>query len=152
MWRDFCQIRGVVNTFAYAYGASGLAFNSAGDLFVADYDFGSTTEITPSGTRSTFAFLGSVGPTFLAFGPAYNIVNFPPAFQTTTASGGNFIFSWNTVNAYPFVSYQVQYSTNLATANWINLGGVLSGTGPTLSVTNAIGSDPQRFYRILLVQ
>jgi hypothetical protein len=68
------------------------------------------------------------------------------------ASGGNFTFSWSTVNAYPPVGYQMQYSTNLATANWINLGGVLSGAGPTLSVTNAIGSDPQRFYRLLLGQ
>ena len=75
-----------------------------------------------------------------------------PKFQTMTATGGNSQFSWNTVNTYPAIGYQVQYTTNLSAPNWINLGGVLTGTNATLSATNSIGINRQRFYRVLLVQ
>ena len=33
----------------------GLAFNSAGDLFVADFGSGNIYEFTPGGAQSTFA-------------------------------------------------------------------------------------------------
>ena len=80
------------------------------------------------------------------------VTGFPPKFQTMSATGGNFQFSWNTVNTYPVVGYQVQYTTNLARANWINLGGVLTGSTPTLSASDTISTNTQRFYRVLLVQ
>jgi probable HAF family extracellular repeat protein len=75
-----------------------------------------------------------------------------PQFLTTSVSGGVFHFSWNTVNAYPSVGYQMQYTTNLANTNWSNLGGVLTGTNATLSATDTNSPNPQRFYRLLLVQ
>jgi probable HAF family extracellular repeat protein len=83
---------------------------------------------------------------------SYLTGSFPPKFQTMTTTGGNFQFSWNTVNTFPPIGYQVQTATNLTSANWINLGGVLPGTTATLSATNTIGTDAQRFYRVLLVQ
>jgi probable HAF family extracellular repeat protein len=83
---------------------------------------------------------------------SYLTGSFPSQLQTMILTGGNFQFSWNTVNTYPAVGYQVQYTTNLAPANWINLGGVLAGVGPTISATDTIGTDAQRFYRVLLVQ
>jgi DNA-binding beta-propeller fold protein YncE len=46
----------------------GLAFNSAGDLFVANSGNGTITEITPGGQQTTFASRLS-NPTFLAFQP-----------------------------------------------------------------------------------
>jgi hypothetical protein len=46
----------------------GLAFNSAGDLFEADYFSGKINKFTPSGTESTFAS-GLSGPVALAFEP-----------------------------------------------------------------------------------
>ena len=44
----------------------GLAFNSAGNLFEADYGSGNIYEYTPGGARSTFAS-GLNGPYGLAF-------------------------------------------------------------------------------------
>jgi hypothetical protein len=73
---------------------------------------------------------------------------FPPQIETMTATGGVFQFSWNTVDAYPPVGYQVQTTTNLASGIWTNLGGVLTGASAT--VTNS--TERQGFYRILLVQ
>ena len=46
----------------------GLAFNSAGNLFEADYDSGNIYEFTPGDTRSTFAS-GLDLPAYLAFEP-----------------------------------------------------------------------------------
>jgi hypothetical protein len=45
---------------------SGLAFNSAGDLFVEDFGTGNIYEYTPGGARTTFAS-GLAGPLTLAF-------------------------------------------------------------------------------------
>ena len=61
---------GVVSTFATGLnGPTGLAFDSSGNLYVANYDNGSGTtisKITPGGTVSTFA-TGLNGSEGLAF-------------------------------------------------------------------------------------
>jgi hypothetical protein len=53
-------------------------------------------------------------------------------------------FTWNSLTS---MVYQVQYSTNLATTNWFNLS-TNTAIGSTLTVTNAVGTNSQRFYRI----
>ena len=52
------------------------------------------------------------------------------------------------MNTYPAVGYQVQYTTNLASGPWVNLGGVQT----TTSFTTGTDTDAQRFYRVMLVQ
>ena len=79
------------------------------------------------------------------------ILSVRPQVQTTVAADGSLQFSWPPVNTVPPVSYQVQTSTNLSSTNWLNLGSVVPGGPGTLSVTNPVGSAPQRFYRLLLV-
>ena len=79
---------------------------------------------------------------------SYLTGSYPPQFQTMSATGGNFQFSWNSVNTYPAVGYQVQYTTNLVSGPWVNLGGVQT----TTSFTDTASSDKQRFYRVMLVQ
>ena len=66
-------------------GPQGLAFNSAGDLFVANYDWfsgngGKINKITPSGTMSTFATL-SGNAYVLAFDSAGNLFVSNPSFN-----------------------------------------------------------------------
>jgi PKD repeat protein len=78
-----------------------------------------------------------------------------PVIQPSVSTffyGGFLVFTWNSVYTYPPVGYQVQYTTNLSSANWISLGGVLAGPGPTFSATGTNATDAQRFYRVLLVQ
>ena len=76
---------------------TGLAFNSAGNLFEADFGSGNIYEFTTNGTRSTFAS-GLGGPLTLAFNSAGdllvatlgggNIYKFTPSgAQSTFASG-----------------------------------------------------------------
>jgi hypothetical protein len=44
----------------------------------------------------------------------------------------------------------VQTLTNLSSTNWISLGSPFVAPTTPISVTNAIGSDIQRFFRILV--
>lgn len=57
-------------------------------------------------------------------------------------------------NALAGQSYQVQYKTNLAQVDWINLGSSVTAGAATVSVTdtNGVQSSLQRFYRVSLVQ
>src|SRR5438874_2223430 len=64
---------GLQSTFASGlHQPQGLAFDGAGNLYVADYASGSIIEIKPNGTRATFA-LGLAGPIGLAFDSAGNL-------------------------------------------------------------------------------
>ena len=74
--------------------------------------------------------------------------NNPPAIQSIVASGGNIVLTWSAVSGD---NYQVQYKTNITDATWTPIVPNLTASGPTLSLTNAIGSAPQQFFRIVLV-
>jgi hypothetical protein len=66
-----------------------------------------------------------------------------------TQGGTNFTFSFGAV---PGQIYQIQYTTNLAPANWIDLGGPIQATNSVLSISDAINRNPQLFYRAVLLQ
>jgi hypothetical protein len=65
-----------------------------------------------------------------------------------TLTNGVFAFTWN---ANSGSVYQVQYTTSLNSTNWVNLGGTNIATGSTLSSSDPVGSDMQRFYRVVLL-
>jgi DNA-binding beta-propeller fold protein YncE len=90
---------GVQSTFGSGLNApTGLAFNSAGDLFVAQYNLeNNIVEYTPGGAQSTFASglsapfglaFNSAGNLFVADDGSGNIYAFTPdGAQSTFASG-----------------------------------------------------------------
>ncbi|HEX5219981.1 MAG TPA: DUF4082 domain-containing protein, partial [Verrucomicrobiae bacterium] len=81
----------------------------------------------------------------------FNVVNPPrlsPLLQGTTLSTGTMQFAWSAV---PGFTYQVQYTTNLAAPDWTNLGGPIAATNVTSWLTDPIGNEPQRFYRIMIL-
>jgi hypothetical protein len=67
-------------------------------------------------------------------------------FQSVAQNGSIVTFSWLTTSN---VSYQVQYTTNLASSNWIDLGAAIVATNSVTSATDNLGPDPQRFYRVV---
>jgi uncharacterized repeat protein (TIGR03803 family) len=67
-------------------------------------------------------------------------------FQASILSNGALGLTWNSM---PGATYQVQYSSDLNSTNWLNLGGVITGTGAILSETDSVTNGPQRFYRLL---
>jgi hypothetical protein len=79
------------------------------------------------------------------------IVTSAPPTQLSVAmteDGGTLSLTWNAIVGQ---TYQLQYTTNLAPANWLNLGDTVTATNDTMTVSEAIGQNPQRFYRLVLV-
>ena len=72
----------------------------------------------------------------------------PPGFNLVQQKSANFNLTWTTV---PGLVYQIQYSTNLLSTNWLNLCAPLTaGTNTlTLTDTNALINSPARFYRMV---
>jgi hypothetical protein len=66
--------------------------------------------------------------------------------QTVAQNGSAVTFSWLTT---PGMGYQVQYTTNLASTNWTNLGAAIIATNSVTIDSDNLGPDPQRFYRII---
>ncbi len=65
----------------------------------------------------------------------------------SVAQSGNAVsFSWLTT---PGIAYQVQYTTNLSSPDWINLGAAVLATNGVSTAEDNLSADPARFYRII---
>jgi len=98
------------------------------------------------GGDPTFLSVAVVDHFELASGAANPVAPPPPLLQFLRASSDTIAFSWSAAAGY---NYQVQYTTNLGTGPWLNLGGPLPGNNGTLSVSNTVNLARQRFYRLL---
>jgi hypothetical protein len=74
-------------------------------------------------------------------------ISVPPVFQSATQAGGTITLSWSALAGR---TYQLQYKTNLNQTNWINLTN-LTATNSIATASESIASDPQRFYRVVLL-
>jgi hypothetical protein len=94
-------------------------------------------------------------PAGLAWETDYGLANFtlsvsnvlPAQLSVTQVGNNNLAFTWY---AIPGQTYQIQYTTNLAPVNWINLGDPIFVTNTTTTASDVIKPDPQRFYRAVL--
>ncbi|HEU6448240.1 MAG TPA: S53 family peptidase [Verrucomicrobiae bacterium] len=66
-----------------------------------------------------------------------------PSLRSIAVTNNSTTFTWN---SFTNLAYRIQYSTNLATGNWITLG--TNKASGSISSTNTATVDPQRFYRI----
>jgi uncharacterized repeat protein (TIGR03803 family) len=71
-----------------------------------------------------------------------------PEFQSVALTGGTLSLTWTTESGG---MYQLQYNSSLNSTNWINVGGVLTATGTTLSTNESVTAGPPRFYRVALL-
>jgi uncharacterized repeat protein (TIGR03803 family) len=71
-----------------------------------------------------------------------------PTFQSITQSNGVITLVWNAVSGQ---EYQLQYNSDLSSTNWIDLGNTITATNDTVRVSDIIGSDTRRFYRIKIL-
>ncbi len=137
-----------------------------------DYDLGTVFQMTPDGGLTNLVvFNGTNGasPVYgpLLQGPARKLygltssggagnngvmfslaIPMTPVMQSVGTAGGTFAFAWNAVSG---LDYQVQYSTNLAPAHWLNLGGITTATNGVMPVSELI-ANAQRFYRVILLR
>ena len=71
-----------------------------------------------------------------------------PEFQAVTLTNGTLSLTWSTEAGG---TYQPQFSSDLGSSNWANLGGALTAAGATLSATDSVTNGPRRFYRVVLL-
>jgi hypothetical protein len=71
-----------------------------------------------------------------------------PAFQNVSHTGSLVSFSWSSISGR---TYQLQYSRDLSSAGWTNLGGSITATNTSVSASDPIISDRHRFYRVMLL-
>ncbi len=64
-----------------------------------------------------------------------------------TQSGATLSLTWT---AIPGLTYQVQYTEDLGAASWTSLGGAVTASSNTLTVTDSITASSQRFYRVVV--
>ncbi|HWD92650.1 MAG TPA: lamin tail domain-containing protein [Verrucomicrobiae bacterium] len=69
--------------------------------------------------------------------------------MTIQAAGTNLIVTWPAAAGQ---NYQLEYKDNLTDPTWTPLGGVVTGTDGTMTITNDFGDSTQRFFRLVLVQ
>ena len=53
---------------------------------------------------------------------------------------------WNSISG---ITYQVQYSTNLVSTNWFNLGATVIGTGTNQYQLDSTRGSAARYYRVI---
>jgi len=129
-----------------ATGGNATSFGAAGGggriaLWVRDrFGYSGTVSAAGGAGRGDGGGVGLAGTIYYSV-PA-------PTIQHAARINGSLDFSWLAASGQ---NYQVQYSTNLSSGNWVNLGSPQNTTGGTLSVTDPAGPDSMRFYRILLV-
>jgi hypothetical protein len=74
-------------------------------------------------------------------------VTAPPVIQSVQQTGNSFTFAWS---AAVGVTYQIQYTTNLAQNAWTNFGSPMAATNSIATASDTI-SNSQKFYRVLLL-
>jgi hypothetical protein len=72
----------------------------------------------------------------------------PPSIVSIATSNQSVNIGWS---AMPGATYRVQYRTNLSDAEWSNVSGDVTASGPLATKIDSRGIDSQLFYRILLV-
>ncbi|HTR40366.1 MAG TPA: chitobiase/beta-hexosaminidase C-terminal domain-containing protein, partial [Pseudomonadales bacterium] len=78
----------------------------------------------------------------------FNLVQPPQPVISNAASLGNGTFKLSG-SGYPTISYQVQMSTNLLSANWITIGSTAADTNGILSFTDTNATGAAQFYRFV---
>jgi len=112
------------------------AFNWTNEQFV----------VISTGTNSILQFGFRDDPQYLGLDDVSLILVPTPVLAAAAPTNGMLAFSWT---AFPGLKYQVQYSTNLTQAGWMDLGMPIAASNAIGTATISIGTDPQRFYRIL---
>jgi hypothetical protein len=101
-----------------------------------------------SGDAATYSVIVSNAPGSVTSLGAFLTVEQPPAFLTATPTNGTIAFTWSAV---PGLAYQLQSTTNLASA-WTNLNSAVTAANSIMGASYVIGTNGQKFYRVIAVQ
>ncbi len=73
----------------------------------------------------------------------------PPSIALVTVAGGVATVTWS---ATPGTVYTLQCKASAAATNWVDVPGNVTASGSTASKSEVVGTNTQRFYRILVVE
>jgi subtilase family serine protease len=134
------------NQFSIAWNGTSL-FNQTNVPTISSWTNFLFHVVAP-GTSSTLQFAGvNFNGVFALDNVSLTPMALPQLFAIHQ-SKGLLTSTWSVV---PGQSYQVQYSTNLAGTNWINLTNSFTATSTNFSTTNATTGTAPRFYRMELL-
>ncbi len=143
----------------------GMAADNTGSLYVADEGGSTIRKLTPSGTNWVSTTIGGFGIggqfnqprgisadgrglLYVANTGAETIWMGAPQFSVVGGGVTNGIATVRWKSLAP-LAYQVQYRTNITQTNWLNLGGAVTATNNAASITDVIGTNLTRFYRVV---
>jgi hypothetical protein len=108
-----------------------------------------TAQQTPSTNALTVRVTDSGVPPLSAARSFTVFVVGPPRISGITPPNNSMVTL--TLPAIPGKTYRVEYKNTLSAAEWTPLGGDRLATSATLIIEDNIGAQPQRFYRVLLL-
>lgn len=121
-----------------------IAFDSAGNLLVADY-FSKVYKVSPDGLQTTVLATVNYLNFFMAIEPGGTNSPAPVTISAPHISGNNFTFNFTTISNQ---SYTVQQNTNLATTNWTFYSNI-TGNGFVFQFSAPLAGFPQRYFRVV---
>ncbi len=156
---------------------NGIALDSAGALYVANFSGDTIRKITPVGTNWVVSTIGGkAGFAGIANGTNSVARLNQPVGIVVDRLGNLFVTDWGNhtirkgvplpafqgvsptndriellLTAAPGQTVQLQYSSDLASAPWTNLGNPITASSGTISVTDSPPAGQARFYRALVV-
>jgi NHL repeat len=146
-------------TNASLNGPTSVKVDAAGNLFISDYGHycirkvafaGLPTltlqNITTTNVSNYQVIVTSASGSVTSSVATINL-QLPPVTSAFTASNKLCNFNWSAVTSQ---TYMLQYATNLAAPNWMDLGNPITATGNVAATADAPSGTGQRFYRIRL--
>jgi hypothetical protein len=73
----------------------------------------------------------------------------PPMMESIEVADGSLVISWTAVSGK---TYRLQFTEGVENTTWTDIVPDVLATGPTVTITNAVGGSQQRFYRVLQVE
>jgi hypothetical protein len=135
----------------------GVGFDTQGNLYIADTGYNRIRKVHFSGDPTlellNASATNSGNYSVLITSPFGSVVSSvasltvvaPPTIQMFSLANGQFNLIWSAVSN---LTYQLQYTFDLSTTNWIDLGNPITATNGSITVSDVPGADSQRFYRI----
>jgi sugar lactone lactonase YvrE len=135
----------------------GVGFDTQGNLYIADTGYNRIRKVHFSGDPTLQLLNASItnsgNYSVLITSPFGSVVSSvasltvvaSPIIQTFSFANGQFNLTWSTASN---LTYQLQYTLDLSTTNWIDLGSPITATNGSVTASDVPGTDSQRFYRI----
>ena len=139
---NFAIFLTIFTSFGQSYN-----YDLAGRLIGATY---------PNGSQIKYTYDNAGNISAIATNAVVQTTNIPAlAISTPTVVGNGsanspytFSFTWS---SQPGSNYEVQFTTDLTSTNWSILGGPINATNSTITASDFITTNQQRFYRIVLL-